>query len=114
METYLGRSVFTKDQNFTSRLLLHDVIVSVLREAGKPLKNSKIRDQVIRVRGYEGYFQVFPKPPIVALGQGYFALDHWVIRKKGNGFFRETEAVEEKSSSESDNRASVAPEDFVP
>ena len=111
LETYLGRSVFTKDQNFKSRLLLHDVIVSVLREAGQPLKNSKIRDQVIEVRGYEGYFQVFPKPPIVALGNGYFALDHWVIRKEGNSFFRDIEAVEEKPFATPDNRTYVAPKD---
>lgn len=114
VESYLGRSVFTKDQKLTSRLLLHDVITSVLRDAGQPLKNSEIRDQVIRVRGYEGHFQVFPKPPIVALGRGYFALDHWVIRKEGDRFFRETEAVEERSSAEPDNRAAAPPEDFVP
>lgn len=90
LATYLGRSVFSKDQTLTSRLLLHDIIVSVLREAGQPLTTSKIRDQVIKVRGFEGYFQIFPKPPIVALGQGYYALDHWDIRKEDNGFFPAT------------------------
>lgn len=113
LATYLGRSSFTKDQKSTSRLLLHDIVVSVLRESGQPLKTSKIRDQVRKVRGTEEHFQVNPRPPIVALGKGYFALDHWAIRKEGDAFFRETEDVEEKSSTEPDNRASDAPEDFV-
>lgn len=113
LATYLGRSSFTKDQKSTSRLLLHDIVVSVLRESGQPLKTSKIRDQVRKVRGTEEHFQVNARPPIVALGKGYFALDHWAIRKKGDAFFRETEDVEEKSSTEPDNRASDAPEDFV-
>jgi hypothetical protein len=113
LETYLGRSVFSKDRNSTSRILLHDVIVSVLREAGQPLKNAEIKKRVTRVRGFEGYFQVFPKPPVIGLGQGYFALDHWVIRKEGNGFVCETEVVEGKFTADPNNQTSGAAENLV-
>lgn len=113
LETYLGRSVFSKDRNSTSRILLHDVIVSVLREAGQPLKNAEIKKRVTRVRGFEGYFQVFPKPPVIGLGQGYFALDHWVIRKEGNGFVCETEVVEGKFTADPHNQTSGAAENLA-
>ena len=75
---YIGRNVFSgAEQTSSERVLIHDAIVSVLEEAGKPLHHKDIVKAVSRYRYVDSKMQIHEKEPIIKVGRNIFGLDYW-------------------------------------
>ncbi len=74
---YLGRMTWSlrrQDSAEVSRIKIHQTVVDILTEAGRPLKTFQILERLTEVRGVSEYFQIHPFDPIVRLGPGYWGL----------------------------------------
>lgn len=78
MLNYLGRMVWATVEsgakNTANRLDIHQAIVSVLIEAGHPLKQEEIKERLLEERGLNCYFQIQPEGDLVRLAQSYWGL----------------------------------------
>lgn len=60
------------------RISIHDAVVSILRDEGKPLGAAEIRARLSRMRGLNGDDILIPhKPPIKKFGRGIWGLESW-------------------------------------
>lgn len=75
----LGRLVWAAQtaENEVARIDVRDAIVSLLKEAGRPLRSSEIRQQLIALRGLNETFQVATAAadPVIRLGDGLWGLN---------------------------------------
>jgi len=75
---YLGRLMWTAaaGRKLTSvhRIDVHQAIVSLLRDEGRPMNYLQIREKLAKERGLSDYFQIFPRDPLIHLGRGIWGL----------------------------------------
>ena len=74
----LGRMIWQlkgpKSSDRRGRINVHQAVVSILKESGRPLGTREIVDQLIAVRGVGEHFQIFPLEPIVRIKPGIWGL----------------------------------------
>jgi hypothetical protein len=75
---YLGRLVWTlrgdRALSTAHRIDVRQAIISFLRQEGRPMTTSELRDRLIHERGVSQYFQVFQAGPVVRLSGGLWGL----------------------------------------
>ena len=75
---YLGRLMWTAaaGRRLTSvhRIDVHQAIVSLLRDEGRPMNYLEIRKKLAKERGLSDHFQISPRDPLIHLGRGLWAL----------------------------------------
>jgi hypothetical protein len=75
---YLGRMIWASSSSgaktTANRLDIHQAIVSVLKEAGRPLSAEDIKSRLLEERGLNCYFQIQPEGDLMRLGQGFWGL----------------------------------------
>ncbi len=77
---YIGRNIFSGSEKAAGeRILIHDSIVGVLEEAGRPLHHSDIMREVSKYRYVDKKMQIQEKQPIIKVGRNIFGLDYWDI-----------------------------------
>ena len=73
LSNYLGRNVFGPEG--TQRILLADIILEVLRDAGRRMHATEILEHVQDRRSVSPTYQIHARGPIVHLGDNYFEYD---------------------------------------
>ena len=73
LSNYLGRNVFGPEG--TQRILLSDIILEVLRDAGRRMHATEILEHVQDRRSVSPTYQIHARGPIVHLGDNYFEYD---------------------------------------
>ena len=76
--SYLGRMVWASSSSSakgsSNRLDIHQAIVSVIQEAGRPLPSDEIKAILSRDRGLNCFFQVQPEGSLIRVGSGLWGL----------------------------------------
>ncbi|PVY76120.1 RNA polymerase sigma factor (sigma-70 family) [Cupriavidus alkaliphilus] len=76
--TYLGRMVWVTKasgaRGVANRLDMHQAIVSILMDNGKPMPSDVIKEKLASERGLNCYFQIHPEGQLVRLGAGLWGL----------------------------------------
>lgn len=74
----LGRMVWTVKQaavnGSASRIDIHQAIVSLIRNAGRPMAAGEIRQTLLRNRGLNSIFQIIMEDPLIRVGRGLWGL----------------------------------------
>lgn len=75
--TYLGRSVYQSSEvalNRPRRIDIRQAVVSLLMQAGRPMTNKEIKDNLKKDRGISDNFQIQPTGPLINVGAGLWGL----------------------------------------
>lgn len=74
----LGRMVWTAKQaasnGSAARIDIHQAIVSLIRNAGRPMTAVEIRQRLLRDRGLNSIFQILMEDPLIRVGRGIWGL----------------------------------------
>jgi len=74
----LGRMVWTAKQAAINgsafRIDIHQAIVSLVRNAGRPMTAVEIRQRLLRDRGLNSTFQILMEDPLIRVGRGLWGL----------------------------------------
>ena len=74
----LGRMVWTAKQAAINgsafRIDIHQAIVSLVRNAGRPMTAVEIRQRLLRDRGLNSTFQIVMEDPLIRVGRGLWGL----------------------------------------
>ena len=74
--TSLGRMAWIIDkEEGNSRIQIHQLVVSILQSAKRPMKTKEIKKSLVRVRGVGENFHIFPKDPIIKLSPNLWGLN---------------------------------------
>ncbi|MHC2621506.1 RNA polymerase sigma factor (sigma-70 family) [Bradyrhizobium huanghuaihaiense] len=72
----LGRQVWSGgDADLEARIDVRQAIVSLLQQAGRPLKTDEIRQRLIALRGVNEHFQIASHDPLLRIGVGLWGLN---------------------------------------
>jgi len=93
----LGRNVFSKSNNGSSRILIKDLIVQIIRDEKKPIKLNDLTNKVKLVRSVTAGLNITQIPEVVSLGRGYYALSSWEIEITESGVFYKIDNNSEKN-----------------
>jgi hypothetical protein len=74
---YMGRDMYQLKQDgatYTKRIDLKEAVISILKEAGKPLRYEEIKQKIQTQRGLGDTFQIHPKDSLIAVSTGVWGL----------------------------------------
>lgn len=75
--TSLGKMVWAdlrSDSAHSKRVELHQAIVRLVKEGGRPLTTNEIKQRLLAVRGINEHFQIVPAEPLVRVRAGLWGL----------------------------------------
>lgn len=74
----LGRMVWAAKQSVQNgsafRIDIHQAIVSLIRNEGRPMTGQEIRQRLLRDRGLNNIFQIIMEDPLIRVGRGVWGL----------------------------------------
>lgn len=73
----LGRMIWKEADasDEVSRIDVHQAIISLLQQAGRPLQTDEIRQRLIALRGVNSHFQIANVDPVMRVGVGLWGLN---------------------------------------
>lgn len=83
---YLGRNLFTTNEDDNKRVYIKELVVDVLSNYQRPMKEAEIKTEISKVR-YVGMSPLQVSEPVLRLGRGYFVLQYWDAKIANNGIF---------------------------
>lgn len=75
----LGRMIWVAKNETTAfasaRIEIRQAILSMVRDAGRPLKAAEIHERISSIRGLNDHFQIIPFDPLIRVGPGLWGLN---------------------------------------
>lgn len=73
----LGKMTWTtgEEADDQSRIDLHQAVIAIVKDAGRPLKTSEIKERLTAVRGINEFFQIHPTKPLIRLQPGLWGIN---------------------------------------
>lgn len=84
LSKYLGRNVFTKNENENKRVFIKDLVFDIISNHKRPMKENEIKFELSE-RNQIVPTQIQAREPVVRVGSGYFSLRQWNAKPVGGG-----------------------------
>ena len=64
-----------EDADDQTRIDVHQVVIAIVKEAGRPLSTSEIKERLTAVRGVNEFFQISPVNPLIRVQPGVWGIN---------------------------------------